>query len=77
MAYSTYLGGTARNYGFGIAVDSFMSAYVAGYTESTNFPTTVNAFLAASPPGSTGVAFVTKLGLSNITPTYLLLLLAP
>lgn len=38
LVYSTYLGGLT-DWGFGIAVDSAGSAYVTGYTESTNFPT--------------------------------------
>jgi hypothetical protein len=37
--YSTYLGGTGQDIGFGIAVDSAGSAYVTGTTSSTNFPT--------------------------------------
>ena len=39
LLYSTYLGGTSDDFGRAIAVDSSGTAYVAGYTESTNFPT--------------------------------------
>ncbi len=39
LVYSTYLGGDWVDVGVGIAVDASRSAYVAGYTESTNFPT--------------------------------------
>jgi len=39
LVYSTYLGGGNNDYGFGIAVDANESAYVTGYTYSTNFPT--------------------------------------
>jgi hypothetical protein len=41
LAYSTYLGGSTAAYdeGYGIAVDSAGAAYVAGETDSTNFPT--------------------------------------
>ncbi len=39
IVYSTYLGGGRDDQGWGIAVDSSGSAYVTGYTASTNFPT--------------------------------------
>src|SRR5438876_839580 len=38
LVYSTYLGGTGEDYGRGIAVDSAGSAYVTGFTGSTDFP---------------------------------------
>jgi Beta-propeller repeat len=44
LAYSTYLGGSAVDEGFGIAVDSAGNAYAAGQTGSTDFPTTSGAF---------------------------------
>jgi hypothetical protein len=74
LLYSTFLGGTATDYGFGIAVDSLSTAYVAGYSTSINFPTK-NPFQAAPALTSSGAAFVTKLRRSDITPIYLLLLL--
>ena len=39
LVYSTYLGGNAGDVGFGIGVDSSGNAYVAGGTQSPNFPT--------------------------------------
>lgn len=40
LVYSTYLGGsTDDEYGYGIAVDQAGSAYVTGYTWSSDFPT--------------------------------------
>ncbi|MEA2452317.1 MAG: hypothetical protein QOG04_1027 [Actinomycetota bacterium] len=39
LIYSTYLGGSGPDLGYGIAVDSSGVAYVAGITVSTNFPT--------------------------------------
>jgi len=39
LLYSTYLGGSAGDEGNGIAVDSLGSAYLAGFTSSTDFPT--------------------------------------
>ena len=58
LAYSTYLGGSSYDYGYGIAVHSSGTAYVAGYTYSSNFPTA--SPLQASYRGSSD-AFVTKL----------------
>ncbi len=54
LVYSTYLGGTGGDSGWGIAVDTAGNAYVTGYTSSTDFPTTAGAFqttfAAASMP---------------------------
>jgi hypothetical protein len=44
LIYSTYLGGTRFDLGQGIAVDAAGNAYVTGYTDSTDFPTTAGAF---------------------------------
>ena len=58
LVYATYLGGSADDFGRGIAVDSTGHAYVVGWTASTNFPT-ANA-LQSTNAGVTDV-FVTKL----------------
>lgn len=58
LMYSTYLGGTNFQSGYGIKVDSVGSAYVTGNTGSTNFPSTTGAY-ATSLPGR-DAAFVTK-----------------
>lgn len=39
QVYSTFLGGNNYNQAFGLTVDSLGNAIVAGYTESTDFPT--------------------------------------
>jgi hypothetical protein len=39
LTFSTYLGGSMNDKGFAIAVDSFGKAYVAGGSESADFPT--------------------------------------
>lgn len=44
LAYSTYLGGTGYDYANGIAVDASGSAYVAGYTQSSDFPAVGDQF---------------------------------
>ena len=43
LEYSTYLGGTDSEGGFGIAVDAADSAHVTGSTRSDDFPTTPDA----------------------------------
>ena len=40
LLYSTYLGGSAPDLGFAIAVDNNDAAYVAGATQSPDFPVT-------------------------------------
>src|SRR6266404_576875 len=65
LVYSTYLGGMNDEKAFAITVDSAGSAYVTGFTQSPNFPTTVTAFQPVSTtgiaPGNSSDAFVTKL----------------
>lgn len=39
LVYSTFLGGSNRDWGTDIAVDNSGNAYVTGYTSSSNFPT--------------------------------------
>jgi hypothetical protein len=51
LALSTYLGGTGYDYAFDVALDGVGSAYVAGRTESSDFPTTIGA-LQTAPAGS-------------------------
>lgn len=71
LSYSTYLGGSAADGGFGIAVDASGEAYVVGRTLSVNFPT-----LGATQPSSNGnkEAFIAKLnatGTGLVFATYL------
>jgi hypothetical protein len=62
LLYSTYLGGAGDDLGYGIAVDSGLSAYVTGATTSTDFiiPTGTTAFQGLNGGGVD--AFVAKLG---------------
>jgi hypothetical protein len=61
LAYSTFLGGSGFESGFGIAVDRRGSAYVTGSTTSADFPTSAGAFDTSF--NGNGDAFVTKLDL--------------
>jgi hypothetical protein len=62
LVYSTYLGGSNADGGFGIAVNSSGNAYVTGFTRSTDFPTTLGAFQTQfGGGGGDGDAFVAKL----------------
>jgi hypothetical protein len=58
LAYSTYLGGSDNEFGYGIAADRVGSAYLTGWTSSSDFPT-VTPFSGST--GGYGDAFVTKL----------------
>jgi hypothetical protein len=58
LVYSTYLGGSRTDIGFGIAVDSAGDVYLTGKTHSADFPT-VNSLQPAIH--SSGNAFVAKL----------------
>jgi hypothetical protein len=59
LVYSTRLGGSSNDVGYGIAVDADGNAYVTGGTFSDDFPATPGAFQALHVGGWD--AFVTKL----------------
>ena len=77
LVYSTYLGGNMNGEGAtGIAVDETGSAYVAGYTYSTDFPTAdpIQAYCPQDQYENCYDAFVTKLapdGQGLVYSTYL------
>jgi hypothetical protein len=60
MFYSSYLGGTGEEGGWGIAADDSGNVYVTGYTTSVDFPTTSYAPYTSYNGGFWDV-FVTKL----------------
>lgn len=83
LIFSGYLGGSDRDSGIGICLDSSNYVYVTGYTYSMNFPTknalsvvrpgTIKPFLGSGLSGSNDV-FVTKLaprGAGVVYSTYL------
>jgi Beta-propeller repeat/Bacterial Ig-like domain (group 2) len=61
LIYSTYLGGSGSSgdVATGVALDPLGNAYVAGYTDSADFPTTAGAFQASLQGVES--AFVTKM----------------
>jgi PKD repeat protein len=72
LVYSTYLGGSGSDYGYGLAVDGSGNACVSGSTQSIDFPVTPGAFQSAR--ASTTDAFVAKVspdGSSLVYSTYL------
>jgi hypothetical protein len=75
ISYLSYLGGTGEDWAAGIAVDRNGSAYVTGYTGSTDFPTSTNPFQDDAPrydvfvtkfsPFASTIAYSTYLGGSS------------
>ena len=72
LIYSTYLGGSGFDHCVGLAVDSQGGVFVAGYTQSTDFPTfralqsalkgQQNAFVARLASGGSSLLYSTYLG---------------
>ena len=73
VVWSTYLGGSSSDTAYGIAVDASGAAYVAGSTNSSNFPTTTgvpqttfgggaDCFIAKLDPSASRLVFSTLLG---------------
>lgn len=77
LAFSTYLGGSGDDRAFGIGLDSAGNVYVAGSTQSANFPVTPasfqtllkgskNAFVSKLNPAGNALAYSTYLGGSGV-----------
>lgn len=76
MIYSTFVGGTGDDRGYGVAVDSTGAAWITGSTRSANFPVTAgavqptfgggtnvaDAFVAKIAPDGSAVSYGTYLG---------------
>ena len=75
LAYSTYLGGSDYDAGYGIAVDASGHSYITGYTASFDFPVIPGAFqtkYAGRGSGccTAGNAFVVKLNAAGSALVY-------
>lgn len=76
LVFSTYLGGSGTDTINAMALDSSGSAYVAGSTDSTNFPTkkpfqaslvgALNAFLTKFDPDGSALVYSTYIGGSGL-----------
>jgi hypothetical protein len=72
LRFSTFLGGSASEEGYAVAVDGAGAAYVTGSTASANFPTTpgafdrvrggTDAFVAKLNPSGSALVYATFLG---------------
>ncbi len=80
LHYATYLGGSGNDAALGLAVDADGDAFVTGFTDSANFPTTKTLFSKIKGPINTHTktyavdAFVTELnpdGTALVYSTYL------
>jgi hypothetical protein len=61
LTFSTYLGGSERDRAFGIALDSSANMYIAGDTQSSDFPTTKGGPVLQSAYNGNGDAFVAEI----------------
>jgi hypothetical protein len=75
LVYSTYLGGSGTDEGYGVAVDESGTVYVTGTTDSIDFPTTPGAIQSALGGGSGDqdafMAWIDAAGHSLVYSTYL------
>ncbi len=81
MLWSTYLGGSANDAAYNLALDNANSVYVTGGTESSNFPTTsaalygsymgsIDGFLTHISPSGNAVVQSTYIGTTGYDQSY-------
>ena len=68
VLYSTFLGGSGEDRGYGIGLDGVGNIFVTGVTTSSDFPTTAGAFDTGF--NGAGDVFITKLNSSGSTLLY-------
>ena len=72
IQYSSFLGGSGNDKAYAVAADGSGDSYIAGITQSSNFPTTTGAYETSSPGGT--ALFISKLnptGQALVYSTYL------
>jgi hypothetical protein len=69
LIYSTYLGGSLLDIANAIAIDGSGNAFVAGFSESSDFPTSEGAF--QTTPGGVFVSELNSTGTALLYSTYL------
>jgi hypothetical protein len=67
LVYSSYIGGSGMDWGYGIRLDPKGEVYVSGVTSSSNFPTTPGAFKSSS--NGSVQTFVSKFALHPVDTT--------
>jgi hypothetical protein len=70
LVYSTYLGGSSNDVALAVAVDALGNTYVAGFTESNDFPLSHAWQAQNKAAGGGGNAFVTKFNAAGNALTY-------
>jgi uncharacterized protein (TIGR03437 family) len=71
LAYSTYLGGSAEDVAYGIALDRTGNAYITGDTQSTDFPVARPVQTASAGAREAFVAALNDAGSALLYSTYL------
>jgi len=69
LVFSTYLGGDTQDEGLGIALDANRNVYIAGYTDSTNFPI-VNAAPGFDRAAGRSDVYVTRISSNGTSIDY-------
>ncbi|MBN1145857.1 MAG: SBBP repeat-containing protein [Anaerolineales bacterium] len=69
LLYSSYLGGSGSDEAHGIGLDAAGGIYVGGFTSSSNFPATLDAYQYT--PGGASDAFVARLDLASSYPYFI------